>query len=170
MAWVERFWSFVDQNGPTHVAALGACWRWTGSIARGYGQLQIGTHQRPIPEKAHRLSWVLHNGPIPGGQHVLHRCDWPPCCRPEHLFLGTPRINADDREQKGRGLAGRSTPGEANNFALLSDGAVREIRRQRALGVTNVQLAREFSVSPSTISKIVCGVNWSHLREGVTGG
>jgi hypothetical protein len=32
-----------------------------------------------------------------------------------------------------------------------------------ALGVTNVQLAREFSVSPSTISKIVCGVNWSHL-------
>jgi hypothetical protein len=34
---------------------------------------------------------------------VCHRCDNPPCVRPDHLFLGTVQENNEDRERKGRG-------------------------------------------------------------------
>jgi hypothetical protein len=170
LAWVERFWSFVDQRGPVNVEGLGPCWRWTGSVSKGYGQLQIGTHDRPIPEKAHRLAWHLFNGAVPPTMHVLHKCDWPTCCRPAHLFLGGPRENAIDRERKGRGLRGRSNPGETNNHARLSNQNVLAIRAERAAGVTNVQLAKKYGVNVSTISKAALGKNWSHLSTEVSSG
>jgi hypothetical protein len=60
---------------------------------------------------AHRASWILTNGPIPEGQHVLHRCDNPPCVRPQHLWLGIELDNAHDRQAKGRGVRPRSGSG-----------------------------------------------------------
>ena len=35
-------------------------------------------------------------------QHVLHRCDTPACCRPEHLFAGTYSDNLRDAYRKSR--------------------------------------------------------------------
>jgi hypothetical protein len=67
MAWVERFWSFVDQNGPTHVAALAR------AGAGPAASREDGASDRDAPATDSRRTWVLHNGPIPGGQHV-HRC------------------------------------------------------------------------------------------------
>jgi hypothetical protein len=44
----------------------------------------------------------MSNGAIPEGLHVLHRCDEPRCCNPEHLFLGTQAENMADMHRKGR--------------------------------------------------------------------
>lgn len=75
------------------------CWEWFGGAsADGYGRF---THKgRKL--LAHRVSWEVHSGSIPRGMLVLHRCDNPPCVNPSHLFLGTHKDNAQDRERKGR--------------------------------------------------------------------
>ena len=75
------------------------CWLWTGQRKRhGYGVIKIGG----IETKTHRAMWEVVNGPIPDGLCVLHRCDVPPCCNPEHLFLGTQGDNVRDCCKKGR--------------------------------------------------------------------
>lgn len=81
------------------------CWLWTASINNsGYGQIL----EKRKAKLAHRISWVLHNGPIPFGMHVLHKCDTRPCVNPSHLFLGTNSDNVRDRVKKNRTFNGQS--------------------------------------------------------------
>ena len=51
---------------------------------------------------AHRVSHELHIGPIPEGLGVLHRCDNPPCTRPDHIYAGTQGRNLLDAYERGR--------------------------------------------------------------------
>ena len=97
----DRFWPKVDKDGPVpgHMPHLGQCWVWTASkLDSGYGQFGIGGKLR----YAHRQSWEMERGEIPGNLCVLHSCDNPSCVRPEHLFLGTRRENSSDYQRKGR--------------------------------------------------------------------
>src|SRR5882672_3448747 len=83
----DKFWEKVNKTD--------TCWLWTGKIARdGYGYLR--------DQAAHRVSWELHNGPVPEGKWVLHHCDIRPCVNPSHLFLGSRQDNMDDMSMKGR--------------------------------------------------------------------
>lgn len=87
----QRLWAGVDTTGD--------CWVWTRSTADfGYGKIGDGSRVRGT----HVVSWELTNGPVPEGLWVLHRCDNPPCVRPEHLFLGTAADNNQDMIRKGR--------------------------------------------------------------------
>lgn len=98
-----RFWSKVDKNGPIH-HELGQCWVWVGQTVNGYGVMTIcGT-----TFYTHRLSYIEENGSIPAGLIVMHKCDNRVCVNPEHLTIGTHQDNTDDREEKGRGLKGRT--------------------------------------------------------------
>lgn len=100
-----RFWTKVDRDGspPEHVPGIGRCWIWTGmKHPPGYGLLWLSNKDNPRSVLAHRFSYELHNGPIPEGMFICHRCDNPPCVRPEHLFLGTHQDNMDDMHAKGR--------------------------------------------------------------------
>ncbi len=77
------------------------CWIWIAGrqTAQGYGGLKIGGR-----------AWLAHRlwrGPIPAGLCVLHRCDTPPCIRPDHLFLGTRVDNALDARNKRLDIIGR---------------------------------------------------------------
>jgi hypothetical protein len=47
------------------------------------------------------------HGDIPAGKIVLHRCDNPKCCRPDHLQIGTIADNNHDRDAKGRTVTRR---------------------------------------------------------------
>lgn len=86
-----RFWAKVSQSD--------GCWQWTGATTSwGYGVLRVKGHN----VHAHRVSWELHNGPIPEEMFVCHKCDNPQCTNPEHLFIGTARDNALDMIAKKR--------------------------------------------------------------------
>lgn len=82
-----------------------SCWVWQGTRnSQGYGSIR---NEFGRMERTHRVSWRLANGCIPKGEGphgtcVLHRCDTPSCVNPDHLFLGTNRDNAIDRQHKGR--------------------------------------------------------------------
>jgi len=76
------------------------CWEWQRGIGKkGYG---VVSFQGKSSQTLSRVVWILWNGPIPDGLCVLHKCDNPPCCNPDHLFLGTHKQNALDKIMKGR--------------------------------------------------------------------
>ena len=75
------------------------CLLWEGCFTSdGYGQLKVKGKMM----KAHRVSWELHKGPIPGGLQVCHKCDTPACVNPDHMFIGSDKDNTQDAIKKGR--------------------------------------------------------------------
>jgi predicted DNA-binding protein (UPF0251 family) len=114
---------------------------------------------------AHRVSWGLHNGPIPEGMWVLHRCDNPSCVNPTHLFLGTQADNVADMISKGRQATPEQTAhiGEKNGRARLTPDQVRTIRTLVAGGVSETEAARRYGVGQTTVSYIVLRKSWKHI-------
>lgn len=78
----------------------GDCWIWTGAkTSDGYGMFRFAG----VTYRTHRVAWEEANGmPVPEGMVVCHTCDTPPCVNPEHLWIGTPQENNQDKVRKGR--------------------------------------------------------------------
>lgn len=147
----DHFWDLVDRGGD-------GCWVWTaGRTGAGYGQCSDGSRVL----YTHRIAYELTYGPIPDGLHVLHSCDNPPCCRPDHLFLGTGSDNMRDAVAKGR-WGDRARHGPDHHSAKLTAKQVREIR-VRVNTETSAGLAREFNVSHKTIRKIRDGRSYRNV-------
>ena len=87
-------------RGQLRVDTSGSCHLWQGGTgSRGYGKLMVCA----IWYQPHRLAWIIANGePIPAGQDIMHSCDTPLCCNPDHLSPGTRSTNMKDSVAKGR--------------------------------------------------------------------
>ena len=88
---IERFMDKIEFE-PTS-----GCWLWDGPINyAGYGHFKLNNRN----ERAHRVSYIIHNGNIPEGMSICHKCDVRACVRPDHLWVGTHKENCLDRGKK----------------------------------------------------------------------
>ncbi len=157
------FWEKVDKDASLIIDT--PCWEWTAStVGGGYGSFRSRSNDLGTCY-AHRISWMWHHGLIPDGLWVLHRCDNPPCVRPDHLFLGTAQDNVDDMVTKGRQRI-NDRRGEKNANVKLSAAVVRDIRRRHSAGETNCAIGRELGITNSHISSIVRRASWAHVEDG----
>lgn len=173
---IARFWSKVNKDGPIppHRQELGKCWVWVkGKFSFGYGAFWIIPQRRN--ETAHKLSWMMVNGPIPDGKWILHKCDNPACCNPAHLFEGSHQENIDDMIKKGRQAKGAThfsatspekvVKGESHHKAKLTESDVCEIRKRKvSFGEANKTIARDYGVTRQLIRMIVVGKIWKHVK------
>lgn len=146
----SRFCKKVDRSGECH--------EWNGSKTNGgHGRFKSSDHFL-----AHRAAWELANGPIPDGMQVLHKCDNPGCCNPDHLFTGTQADNMRDKVEKGRQLKG-----ESHRLSKLTEKQVIEIRQAPRFIGSGIALAEKYGMSKQQISAIRTGRFWSYLNNKV---
>jgi hypothetical protein len=105
---------------------------------------------------------MIHNGPIPDGLCVLHRCDNPRCVRPDHLFLGTLADNNRDMAAKGR--CHRKWAELAPNFRFPDDVIV-EVREMRKAGLSCLAIAHRTGMEKSYVSRVSRGLMPLRLAE-----
>jgi hypothetical protein len=135
----------------------GSCVVFTGYRDKdGYGHMAIDGKDVP----AHRAAYEAENGPIPDGLVARHKCDNPPCIKLAHLEPGTHADNGNDKA-----VRNRSTYGERNPGAKLTEHQVIEIREAISRGVMQRDLARKYGVGQSSISRIKRGTHWTRVRE-----
>src|SRR6266496_6030867 len=84
----SRFWKKVRKSD--------GCWEWTAFVhPGGYGMFWYGGRM----QQAHRCSYIFtHGQPPPDRPFVLHKveCSNKICVRPDHLYAGTSKQNAED--------------------------------------------------------------------------
>lgn len=133
------------------------CLVWTGGKSpKGYGFIRDGRKML----STHRAAFVLANGPIPDGLHVLHSCDRPSCVNPAHLRLGTNAENNADMMAKGRN---RQPRGESNGVSRITGEIASAMRARYTLGESLVCLARAYGIDHTTVSRVVRRVTWRHV-------
>ncbi len=151
----ERFWSKVQPNSEN------GCWEWKGQRNYDkYGKVTIkDLSDTWTTALVHRLSWCIHNGPIPDGIFVCHKCDNRPCCNPGHLFLGTNMDNMRDMYLKGRLVSGRRK---------ITNAQIEIVRSTPKKYGRGVVLGKLLGVSPKIIANIWNGVTWNTLSNDNT--
>lgn len=151
----QNFWSKVSKTDD--------CWNWTGATnGRGVRGVAYGLMKIPKTRKnitTHRMSYIIHNGPIASSQWVLHKCDNPLCVNPEHLFLGDAATNVADMDAKGRRV-NTDNSGIKNGRAKLDEQKVKMMRLLYPKFSLS-RLSEIFDIGKTQAQRIVTHQQWA---------
>jgi len=132
------------------------CWVWLGHIHEGkYGTV----HFEGRRYMAHRLVWNLLRGEIPTGMVACHTCDNPPCCNPDHIFLGTLTDNCEDMVKKNRQARGV----RVSTNKLTEAQVIRILKLNKTKN--QLEIAKQFGVARTNVGAILRGETWGYLRK-----
>lgn len=119
----------------------------------GYPVKSINHERITIP----RLILRRRLGHLPDRIVARHTCDNRWCIRPDHIISGTQADNMADMSARGRHPDVR---GEKNSRARLTDSIVIEIRGSEGY---HTEIAKRFSLDPSTVCDIRNHKTWRHI-------
>lgn len=122
---------------PCHV------WQWATTPA-GYG---IVVHEGRN-QVAHRVAYILKNGPIPDEMKVHHKCENPPCINTDHLQHMS---NADNIR--------------LSTLTNMTEEIVFKMFALRKSGMKWKAIAVEVGITYESARAIGCGKRWGDVRE-----
>ena len=134
----ERFHRMVNLSA-------NGCHEWKSTLHRdGYGKFHYEGRQL----QSHRVAYILYVGEIPDGMFVCHHCDNRKCVNPEHLYLGTPKQNMQDKISRFKGLWGRMkyTQSQIDECIRLCDS-----------GITQSKIGKMLNMDQTTVSRFKLG-------------
>lgn len=124
-----------------------------------FGYARINKNRKPL--KIHRLIYEQHNGQIPRGLVVMHKCDNRSCINIEHLKLGTQKDNILDMMRKGRDVHPK---GVGHGMTRLSENDVIDIFFSNDYADC---LAIKYGVSKTNINHIRNKNTWRHVTKNL---
>lgn len=126
------------------------CWEWCGATtASGYGVSASGWTAGS--RLVHRRVYEAIYGPFDPALSVCHRCDNPPCFRPDHLFLGTAADNIADMVTKGR---------HSRAAAKLTMAQAEEVRDLFRSGALWGEIAEVVGVPITVVRRVLNGTSY----------
>ena len=139
----ERLDSHINKQGPND------CWPWgAGVTPKGYGTIKVWNGCKWVTSYAHREVLKLHaqEPPAPNNQ-VLHSCDNPSCCNPQHLSWGNESKNRKEARDR-----------------LHNQGKQKLVPKQvediRGDTRKYADIANSYSVHVGTVARIKQGRSW----------
>lgn len=154
---IKAFWSKVA------IKSRNECWPWLKwTNGHGYGVINLWSIETKSYRTilTHRIAYVLYYKTQPK-ECVLHHCDIANCCNPSHLYDGTDKDNADDRQKRQRG---KQPKGSKAYLAKLTEDIVASIKIElRATNFNMSAIARRYGVTQGVIQHIKDGRTWRHV-------
>lgn len=152
----KRFWDKVDRGDEEE------CWEWQAHTVQGYGNIRGRPENDSKNRNSHRVAYELEHGDVPNDKMILHTCDNRLCVNPGHLYAGDHADNAEDMYERSPPNREYETGEEAAN-AKLTEKQVKEIKAKMNVK-TQPELAENYGVSVSLISKISRGILWEEVE------
>ncbi len=152
-----RFISFFPENAFKD-ESKDHCWIWQGPKRNPkrkftYGTISWGKGSHYL---AHRLSYLIFIGAIPGKLLVRHTCNNSLCVNPAHLVLGSHKDNMQDMIDSGNAIKN-----------VLNEEAVKVIKwflKYESNRGLSTKLAKIYNVNKTTISEIKNNHQWAWIK------
>lgn len=104
-----------------------------------------------------RYIYELEINKVPEGKILRHKCDNIKCINPKHLEIGTQAENMKDKAERNH-----NTKGSKHHNSKLTEEQITKILKDKR---TLKEIAKEFNIAVSTVSKIKNNKLWQHIKR-----